>query len=145
MYVCVLCIYIRTYACTYVCVLYVCLSVTEDRNSLGVDRLYVHQHHKIYPVLKSMYETSDNPENEVCPIGHSKLFGHAFMKGPILLLMYALFCPLMKSSPTLGLKPSLFYRVGIIIKISWITSTCSTQFMNNMTSREIFLPRNNCL
>ena len=42
-----------------VCKVYVkfCLCVrAEERNSLGTDRLFVHNHHSLYPVLKTLYE-----------------------------------------------------------------------------------------
>ncbi len=59
--------------CMFVCAnAFVCVCVcTEERNSLGVDRLFVHNHHKLYPVLKTLYEDNRNVTvSAVCPIGH---------------------------------------------------------------------------
>ena len=43
--------------------MFVCV-FSEERNSLGVDRLFVHNHHVLYPVIKTLYE--DNHDTKVC-------------------------------------------------------------------------------
>lgn len=34
----------------------------EERNSRGVDRLFVHNHHQLYPSLKALYEDPSQGE-----------------------------------------------------------------------------------
>ena len=46
---------INKYVCVFVCV-FVC---AVERNSLGIDRIFVHSRHALYPSLKALYEQQD--------------------------------------------------------------------------------------